>query len=71
MYINIKSDKMFSVKRKSKFENRYHPNMGRLVTKVTRVYLTFFGIPIQTLHKYRTTYHGVIKDCSECELSKA
>nr|WP_299207390.1 hypothetical protein [uncultured Brumimicrobium sp.] len=56
--------------RKSKLENRYHPNMGRLCTQVTRIQRHFMGIPIQTIHKYRETYNGEIKDCDECVISK-
>lgn len=62
---------MLKIKRKSKFENRYHPNMGRLITKVTRVYLTIFGIiPIKKIHHYRTTYNGIVKDIEDCKLDK-
>jgi len=61
---------MYSVKRKSKFENRYHPNMGRLVTRVTKIQKTLFGIPYKTLHEYRETYNGEIKECDKCILSK-
>jgi hypothetical protein len=44
--------------------------MGRLTTKVTTIKRTFIGIPYETLHKYRETYHGKIKDCDDCILSK-
>ena len=43
--------------------------MGRLTTYVTRIQKTFLGIPIKTLHKYRNTYYGEVKDCSDCRLS--
>lgn len=62
--------KVISVKRKSRFENRYHPNMGRLITKVIRIQKTFLGIPYKTLYMYRETYKGEIKDCEGCKLSK-
>lgn len=61
---------MFSIKRKSKFENRYHPNMGNLITRVTKIQKTFLGIPYKTLYQYRETYNGEVKDCEECDLSK-
>jgi len=48
---------------------RYHPKMGSLVTHVTRIQKALFGIPFKTLHKYRDTYYGDVKDCSECRLS--
>ncbi|MBV7441117.1 hypothetical protein KRX57_06765 [Weeksellaceae bacterium TAE3-ERU29] len=57
------------VKRSTKTENRFHPKMGSLVTKVTRIQKTFLGIPFTTLYKYRETYSGKIKDCDDCELS--
>lgn len=44
--------------------------MGRLSTQVTRIQKVFFGIPIQTVHKYRETYNGKVKDCEECVISK-
>ncbi|MGB5654651.1 MAG: hypothetical protein WBM56_12560 [Robiginitalea sp.] len=42
--------------------------MGRLSTPVTYIRRMFLGIPIETLHKYRQTYYGEVKDCSECLL---
>ena len=62
--------KIISVKRKLQFENRYHPNMGRLITKVIRIQKTFLGMPYKTLYMYRETYEGEIKDCEDCVLSK-
>lgn len=58
------------IKRKTKVEPRYHRNMGRLQTRVTRIKKTIFGIPYKLLHKYRETYNGEIKDCKDCNLSK-
>ena len=62
---------MVKIKRKSRFENRYHPNMGRISVHVTRVYKTILGFKIKTLHEYRETYHGEIKNCRDCSLAKA
>jgi len=61
---------MFGVKRKTKYENRYHPKMGRLKCRVTRVYKTIFGIPYTELHAYRETYYGEVKDLKDCKLEK-
>ena len=61
---------LFSIERKSKQEYRYHPKMGVLHTWVTYIKKTFLGIPIETIHKYRETYFGEIKDCKDCKLSK-
>jgi hypothetical protein len=44
--------------------------MGILTTNVTTIKRTLLGIPYETLHKYRETYHGKIKDCDDCILSK-
>ncbi len=45
--------------------------MGILYTKVTYIKKTILGIiPINTLHKYRETYYGKVKDCEQCVLSK-
>ena len=45
--------------------------MGILNTKVTYIKKMIFGfIPINTLHKYRETYYGKVKDCDQCVLGK-
>ncbi|MCK0155764.1 hypothetical protein MWU65_01135 [Cellulophaga sp. F20128] len=60
--------KIIQVKRKSKVEKRYTKNMGQLAARVTYVKKYVLGIPIITLHKYRETYYGEVKDCEDCEL---
>ncbi len=60
--------KLIYIKRQTKYENRYSKKMGRLMAKVTRIQKYFLGIPIQTLHKYRETYYGEVKDCDDCHL---
>lgn len=45
--------------------------MGALTTNVTYIKKMLFNlIPLATLHKYRETYYGEIKDCEECVLAK-
>lgn len=44
--------------------------MGRLCAQVTRIQRHILGIPVQTIHKYRETYSGEIKDCEDCEISR-
>ena len=61
---------LISIKRQTKQENRFAPKMGRLNAKVTYVKKQFLGIPIKTLHKYRETYYGEVKDCEACVLAK-
>lgn len=61
--------RLIEVKRKTKYENRFSKKMGRLTTKNTYIKKYFFGIPIKTLHKYRGTYYGEVKDCNDCVLS--
>lgn len=58
-----------AIKRKTKYETRYGQKMGRLTTKVTYIQKQLFGVSIQTVHKYRETYYGEIKDCRDCDLS--
>lgn len=58
------------VKRNTKTEKRYTKKMGILWTKVTYIKRYILGMPVKTLHKYRRTYYGAVKDCKECELSK-
>jgi len=61
--------KIISVKRKTKYENRFSKDMGRLTAKNTYIKKYVFGIPIKTLHKYRETYYGEVKDCADCSIS--
>jgi len=62
--------KLIQVKRKTKLENRFAPKMGRLNARVTYIKKQFLGLPIKTLHKYRETYYGEVKDCEDCVLVK-
>nr|WP_313781181.1 hypothetical protein [Allomuricauda sp.] len=38
--------------------------------KVTYIKRMVLGLPIRTLHKYRETYYGRVKDCHECSLAR-
>nr|WP_299624557.1 hypothetical protein [uncultured Tenacibaculum sp.] len=60
--------KLFHIKRKTKIENRFSPQMGRLITKVTYIKKYFMFLPVNTLHKYRETYYGEVKMCDDCHL---
>ncbi|MBU2940007.1 hypothetical protein KO494_10695 [Lacinutrix sp. C3R15] len=62
--------KLITVKRQTRQENRFAPKMGRLNAKVTYIKKLVFGIPIKTLHKYRETYYGEVKDCNDCSLAR-
>lgn len=62
--------KLISVKRQTKLEKRYTPKMGRLSTKVIYIKKYILNIPVTTLHKYRETYYGEIKDCQDCILGR-
>ena len=42
--------------------------MGQLRVRVTYVKKYFLGIPIDTLHVYRETYYGEVKDGNDCHL---
>ena len=60
--------KIINIKRNTKTEKRYSMKMGELITKVTYVKKYFLGLPVKTLHKYRETYFGEVKDCDDCVL---
>ncbi len=60
--------KIITVKRQTKYEKRYSTKMGELTTKVTYIKKHLFGLPVKTIHKYRETYYGEVKDCNECAL---
>ncbi len=60
--------KLVRIKRKTHSEKRYSPKMGKLTTKVTYIKKYVVGIPVKTLHKYRETYYGEVKDCDVCQL---
>ena len=66
-YKNLKM-KILRVKRKTIYEKRHSFKMGELTTRVTYIKKYLFGLPIQTLHKYRQTYYGQVKDCNDCLL---
>jgi hypothetical protein len=42
--------------------------MGMLNSRVTYIKKYFLGIPFKTIHKYRETYYGEIKECDDCNL---
>ena len=60
---------IIKIKRKTTQESRFHPRMGALSARVTRIQQTLFGFPVRTLYTYRETYHGKIKDLADCNLS--
>jgi len=60
--------KLATIKRETKTESIYTPNMGVLVTSVTYIKKQVLGISLKTLHKYRETYYGEVKDCEDCNL---
>lgn len=60
--------KLLYIKRKTKTENRFSQKMGRLITKVTYIKKHFLGLPVKTIHKYRETYYGEVKNCDDCHL---
>lgn len=62
--------KLISIKRETKPEERFTPKMGLLQTRVTYIKKQFLNIPIKTLHKYRETYYGEVKDCADCNLAR-
>ena len=62
--------KLIRIDRNTRIEKRFTPEMGRLHTRVTFIRKKFLGIPFRTLHKYRETYYGEVKDCSECVLQR-
>lgn len=62
--------KVVNVKRETIVEDRYTPKMGKLQTRVTYIKKRILNIPVKTLHKYRETYYGEVKDCKECNLQR-
>lgn len=62
--------KLISIKRETKPEARFTPKMGVLQTNVTYIKKQFLSFPYKTLHRYRETYYGKIKDCEECNLAR-
>jgi hypothetical protein len=60
--------KVLYIKRKTKTEKRYSNSMGMLTTNVIYIKRYFLGLPLKTLHKYRETYYGQVKNCDDCVL---
>lgn len=61
--------KLLKIKRQSKYEKRHSVTMGKLTTRVTYIKKYLMGFPVRTLHKYRQTYDGKVKDCKACNVS--
>ncbi|WP_228852548.1 hypothetical protein [Aegicerativicinus sediminis] len=61
--------KLISIKRQTKSEGRYSKKMGSFQTKVTYIQKAILSIPYKTLHSYRETYYGEVKDCEACNLA--
>jgi hypothetical protein len=62
--------KLISIKRETKPEIRFTKKMGELSTNVTYIKKLFLNIPYKTLHKYRETYYGEVKDCDVIKLAR-
>lgn len=62
--------KFIHIKRVTIPEERFTPKMGVLQTKVTYIRKYFLNFPVKTLHKYRETYYGEVKDCEDCNLAR-
>jgi hypothetical protein len=62
--------KLVRIDSKTRVEKRYTPEMGRLHTKVTYIGKKLLGVSYRTLHKYRETYYGEVKDCRECVIHR-
>jgi len=60
---------LVSVRRKTKREKRFSEKMGMMTANVVYIQKTLLNIPVKTLHKYRETYYGEVKDCEECRIS--
>lgn len=60
---------LVSVKRKTKREKRFTEKMGMLTANVVYIQKTFLKVPFKTIHKYRETYYGEVKDCEDCRIS--
>ncbi|WP_255462831.1 hypothetical protein [Galbibacter sp. BG1] len=57
------------IRRKTKLEKRYSKKMGSINVRVTYIKKHLLGLPMKTIHKYRETYYGKIKDCEDCNLT--
>lgn len=62
--------KLIKVTRKTRAEQRFSPAMGILHTRVTYIKKSIAGVPVKTLHAYRGTYYGEVKDCQACKLTR-
>tara|TARA_R110002050_G_scaffold123087_1_gene241707 strand:- start:56 stop:250 length:195 start_codon:yes stop_codon:yes gene_type:complete len=61
--------KLVSVKRQTRKEKRFTEKMGMFTTSVIYIKKRFLNVPFKTVHKYRETYYGKVKDCEECSIS--
>lgn len=65
---NVSIMKIIQFKRETKNEKYYASKMGMINVPVTTIKKYIFGLPVKTLHKYRETYYGKIKNCEDCNL---
>ncbi|WP_343487544.1 hypothetical protein [Allomuricauda sp. d1] len=62
--------RLIYIQRKTKKERRFSTKMGMFSPKVTYIKKMVFGLPYRTLHKYRETYYGEVKDCADCSIAR-
>lgn len=60
--------KLIKFKRETKNKKFYSSKMGMLNVPVTSIKKYLLGFPVKTLHSYRETYYGKIKNCKDCNL---
>lgn len=60
--------KIIQFKRQTTQKKYYSLKMGMLNTKVTSIKKYVFGVPVKTLHTYRETYYGKVKNCTDCNI---
>ena len=60
--------KLIQIRRKTRQEKYYSAAMGMLNSRVTYIRKYILGFPIKTIHKYRETYSGEVKNCDDCNL---
>lgn len=60
--------KILTIKRQTKNKKFYSKKMGMINVPVTYIRKYLLGFRLKTIHQYRETYYGEVKNCEDCNI---
>lgn len=60
--------KILTIKRQTKNKKFYSKKMGIINVPVTYIRKYLLGFRLKTIHQYRETYYGEVKNCEDCNI---